>query len=220
MINEFKKELEKCDVIILDTCFAMNSGFVEFLDAIDMDLREQKKRILVNRYVMGELHRLLDCEDEDVRNKASKAVDKICTLDNIFKKYEGGLSDKFVARSFADNHIVGDVVNKIAFCNVIVLTCDEKLSRDILRQRKMESCTPKNVLVYRLNMNGTLEKFDRLNIAKQNQSYHEDILQVKECNRASGLIGFLYGVGVTFASGLLYKHKDSIFKTIKNIGSL
>ena len=130
------------------------------------------------------------------------------------------MSDKFVARSFADNHIVGDVVNKIALCNVIVLTCDEKLSRDVLRQRKMESCTPKNVLVYRLNMNGTLEKFDRFVLDEQSQTDDKVTLQVEESNTASGLIGFLSGTGVTLVGGLIYKHRKDIFKTIKKIGTI
>lgn len=170
MNKKNEKLINNNQIIMLDTCFAMDDGFPKFVEGIEVDLMANNKKIVVKSVVMAELYRHMASSDEEVRFKATRAVDTICMRRNIFSIDENRVTAEAILRGFADVEFITDFTKSRIRYRMALLTNDYKLGKDIIDLNNLESCYGKKVEVFCLGHSGELE--ERL--------YEEELPIVKE----------------------------------------
>lgn len=145
-------------IIMLDTCFAMNDGFPKFVEGIEVDLMASNKKIIVKSVVMAELYRHMGSSDEVVKSKATRAVDTICMRRNIFSIDEDKVTTEAILKGFADVEFITDFTKSRIRYRMALLTNDYKLGKDISDLNNLESCYGKKVEVFCLGRSGDLEE--------------------------------------------------------------
>jgi rRNA-processing protein FCF1/serine/threonine protein kinase len=133
-------------VLILDTSFAMQPGFGNFL--VDYASIFQQNRILIPRLVIDELQKLMRASDEDRRQSAFTALQHIKgLLHNSMAEVRHEDGDTFV-----DQVIQRVVEQHMLRKDMLVLTNDAPLMRDIRAKLTKESVrTDKSIRVVKLH---------------------------------------------------------------------
>lgn len=158
MNNQSAKFINENQIIMLDTCFAMSEGFTDFIDGIEEELLVRNKRIIVKCIVMAELYRLMGSKDQNVKERATRAVDYICLRRHIFEIDDEKITTEAILKGFADVEFLIEFTKSRIEHRMALLTNDYKLGKDINELNNLESCYGKKVSVFCLNRSGELEE--------------------------------------------------------------
>lgn len=158
MNTKIERLINDNQIIMLDTCFAMNDGFPKFVEEIEVELMASNKKIVVKGVVMAELYRLIGSSDEVVRSKATRAVEIICMRRNIFDVNENQITTEAILKAFADVEFITEFAKNRIQYRMALLTNDYKLGKDISELNNLESCYGKKVEVFCINRSGNLEE--------------------------------------------------------------
>ncbi len=145
-------------IIMIDTCFAMNDAFESFISNVELTLMTNRKKIVVRNYVMAELYRLMGSYDEHTKQKATRAVSTICLSPHIFAIDETHVTTETILKSFADAEFIADFTKNRIHHKMVLLTNDYKLGKDIYELNNLKSCNGKQIKVFRLTHNGKLKE--------------------------------------------------------------
>lgn len=150
------KLISENQIIMLDTSVAMDEQFRNLVDAMEMPLLENRRKIIVKKAVWAELLRHLASSDPIKKQRATTAVEIIGMRQNIFEIQDSGVDSEKILKAFADAEFLAELmVHKNRYTQAL-LTNDKKLSRDVNKLNAQESCLGKQISVYSLNCSGDI----------------------------------------------------------------
>ena len=145
--------------IILDTCALMNSLFDDKV-ASDLvrALKENNKTVCIVQKTILEMKKHKASSDPS-KSQGAKRMERTIN----FLKSKGVVQFDRISNTehgdFADSAIRANVLSGMADNNILVVTYDAGLSRDILKERESESVKPKRIDVCRIGKDGSLVPF-------------------------------------------------------------
>lgn len=150
--NDFFTTLKDGTVLLVDTCLALHDRFPEFMDALEC-LETPNFRAMVPIDVYLETSKLsVTGRTEETKQKATEAL---LLMHRGFANNTLQLMKEYSTGSFfADPSIIGAALSLSTSSDVIVLTQDCKLSRDIRTISKSEAVTGGLMDVYKLASRG------------------------------------------------------------------
>ena len=150
------KLIQENQIIMLDTSVAMDNQFNCFVEAIEIPLMENRRKITVKKAVWAELLRHLGSSEPVKQKRATVAVEIIGMHHNIFEIDDYGMDSEKILRAFADAEFFVDLmIHKNRYTQAL-LTNDKKLCRDVNKLNEQESCMGKKISVYSLNYSGDI----------------------------------------------------------------
>jgi len=151
-IDELDLLVRNC-IILVDTCSWMHEMANLLIEHIAVSLKRYGKKIILPYSVNEELRKLQNNpEKKDMADRAAKVINYLIKEDLI--EGRGGFGD-----TFADNKLFS-VINEYRMKqDVLLITQDVKLSRDVLTQNELKSAIGHPVKVYRINRYGYLSMF-------------------------------------------------------------
>lgn len=150
--SDFLAGLKDGTVLIIDTCLALHEHFAGFLEALENTEEPQYKAVIPIDCYLETSKLSVTGKTEETRLKATAALSLIHrglannTL-SLMKEYSTG-------NFFADPSIIGAALSLSTASDVIVMTQDCKLSRDIRAISKSEAVSGGVIDVYKLASRG------------------------------------------------------------------
>lgn len=186
--RDYKELIRHTDIMMLDTCFAMNDAFSTFVDEIETELLVQGKKIIVRYYVLAELFRKMRSDNKHTSERATRAVEIICMRRNIFDVDERNITAEEIIKAFADAEFLAELTKARIKNRAILFTNDYKLGCDATNLNNLGSCYGKEIKVFGLDKDGMLyEKVYEpeitepvIEVEDKHDAVYEKVLEKKE----------------------------------------
>lgn len=150
--SDFLSGLKEKTILILDTCLALNEHFESFLDVLESTKEPQYEAVIPIDCYLETSKLSVTAKTEETRIKATEALRLMHrglannTL-KLMKEYSTG-------NFFADPSIIGAALSLSTTSDVIVMTQDCKLSRDIRAISNSEAVSGGTIDVFKLASRG------------------------------------------------------------------
>lgn len=219
MKQEMIKLISENQVIMLDTSVAMDDQFKIFVDAIEMPLMENRKKIIVKSAVWSELLRHIGSSDPVKQRRATTAVDIIGLHHNIFEIGDSEVNAEKILRAFADAEFLADLMIHKSCYTQALLTNDKKLCRDANKLNEQESCLGKQISVYNLNAYGNIEYCPYESEVDNEENKNPESIVYKGVPKEScNLIPIVSSSAAALTVGVIIgKYGKQILKLIKDV---
>ncbi len=177
--RDYKELIDHADIMMLDTCFAMNDAFPIFVDEIETELLAYEKKIIVRYYVLAELFRKMRSDNKYTSERATRAIEIICMRRNIFDVDERSITAEEIIRAFADAELLAELTKARIKNRTILFTNDYKLGCDANNLNNLGSCYGKKIKVFGLDKDGLLYE------KKNEPEVIEPVIEVEDKDEAN-----------------------------------
>lgn len=152
-VDDFLEQLIIDHVLMIDTCSLMHDGCDLFIDSICPLLKKHKKKIIIPQKVIEELRKHQNGRNDSLKVALAEKGLQLCQKlrDENCLSIRGGQYD-----NFADNVFFVHFSNLRFRYNMVLITQDYKLSKDILQLNTMQTGGGNPVRVFKLSSKGFL----------------------------------------------------------------
>lgn len=152
-VDEFLDQLIMEHVLMIDTCSIMHDGCDLFIESICPLLKKYKKKIIIPQKVIEELKKHQNSKNDSSKVALAEKGLQLCQKlrEENCLSIRGGQYD-----NFADNVFFVHFSNLRFRYNMVLITQDYKLSKDILQLNAMQTGGGNPVRVFKLSSKGFL----------------------------------------------------------------
>ncbi|OYQ78710.1 hypothetical protein B9T19_07635 [Ignatzschineria sp. F8392] len=166
--------------IFIDTCSLLHDDFKLFWNSISPVLKNNNIEIIVPYGVVSELEKIIKTKKQKIFHQAIK-IYKLLSLNQEkgLIRIQGNENEQF-----ADNVFLSVFTKFRVDFELVLITQDNKLSRDILNLNKSQSVNGKDIDVFRITEGGTLrlynDKSKKYSSKHQNKTYPDAFRLMKQ----------------------------------------
>lgn len=150
-----EKMLADTDIILIDTCSILHTGFFPFLMRSAEAFRWSHRKIYLLNATVRELEKLSLFGDEDLKERAARALDLLEKMSQYRILTVAGDADN---PEINDAQLVEYALRFRMVKRLAVITQDYQLSRDLERINRLQSYYGNDVLLYKFNADNLLYK--------------------------------------------------------------